>query len=74
MGAVRVSEALPVASSAVALQFRMLGTFEGWRGGTPIPQDAWRTRPTLSVLKILLAARGEFRLVGNHRRQSMAGR
>lgn len=39
------------------LSFRLLGPFEAWRHGQVIPPAAWRTRQTLTVLKVLLEER-----------------
>lgn len=39
------------------LRFQLLGPFRAWRGDQPIAPEAWRTRHTLTVLKILLHER-----------------
>ncbi|HET7769694.1 MAG TPA: BTAD domain-containing putative transcriptional regulator, partial [Chloroflexota bacterium] len=39
------------------LRVRLLGDLEVWRGDAPLPSAAWRTRQTLSVLRLLLHER-----------------
>lgn len=47
----------PASQSYGAMRILLLGPFECWRGDEPIRRDAWRTRPTLTLLKLLIDER-----------------
>lgn len=40
------------------LSFNLLGSFEAFRNGVPIPDEDWKRKKTQSLLKILLSERG----------------
>ncbi|MEK7717440.1 MAG: hypothetical protein AAB322_06795, partial [Pseudomonadota bacterium] len=44
----------------MSLRVQLLGRFEVWRGGAPIPPGEWRGQKPRDLLKILLLARGKF--------------
>jgi DNA-binding SARP family transcriptional activator len=43
-----------------SLRIRLLGRFEVWRAGQPIPAAEWRGQKTRDLLKILLLAQGHY--------------
>jgi DNA-binding SARP family transcriptional activator len=44
----------------MALRLQLLGPFEAWRDGAPIPPAAWRGHKTRDLLKCLVLARGQY--------------
>lgn len=44
----------------MSLRVQLLGRFEAWRDGVPIPPAEWRGQKPRDLLKILLLARGKF--------------
>jgi DNA-binding SARP family transcriptional activator len=43
---------------AVPVRVRVLGGFEVWVGGRPVPLPAWRSRQARTLVKVLVARRG----------------
>jgi DNA-binding SARP family transcriptional activator len=52
------SPLLPPDGAAAPLRVQVLGGFEVWVGGQPVPLPAWRSRQARTLVKVLVARRG----------------
>ncbi|MEN3358801.1 MAG: hypothetical protein V7637_2783 [Mycobacteriales bacterium] len=52
------SPLLPPDGAAAPVRVQVLGGFEVWVGGQPVPLPAWRSRQARTLVKVLVARRG----------------
>jgi DNA-binding SARP family transcriptional activator len=51
-------DTLPADGAAAPVRIRVLGGFEVWVGGQPVPLNAWRSKQARTLVKVLVARRG----------------